>query len=88
MRGKRCSEETKIGAIKELNAGIPIKDVCRKYGISDGTLYAWKAKFNGMEVNDAKKYKLLEDENRKLKRLVADLSLDVVMLKDINSKKW
>ncbi len=88
MKGKRYSEETKIGAIKELNAGIPIKDVCRKHGVSDGTLYAWKAKFSGMEVSDAKKYKLLEEENRKLKRLVADLSLDVVMLKDINSRKW
>jgi putative transposase len=88
MKGKRYSEETKIGAIKDLNSGVPIKDVCRKYGVSDGTIYHWKSKFNGMEVSDAKKYKQLEEENRKLKRLVADLSLDVVMLKDINSKKW
>jgi len=88
MRGKRYSEETQIGAIKEMNAGVPIKDICRKYGVSDGTLYAWKAKLNGMEVSDAKKYKHLEEENRKLKRLVADQALDILMLKDINSKKW
>ena len=56
--------------------------------MSDGTVYAWKAKFGDMEVSDAKKYKALEEENRKLKRLVADLSLDIVVLKDINSKKW
>ncbi len=88
MRGKRYTEETKISAIKDLNSGVAIKDICRKYGISDGTVYHWKSKFSGMEVNEAKKYKQLEEENRKLKRIVADQALDIVMLKDINSRKW
>lgn len=88
MKGKRYTEETKITALKELDSGVPIKDVCRKYGVSDGTIYHWKSKFGGMEISDAKKYKALEEENRKLKRLVADQALDIVMLKDINSRKW
>ncbi|MFN3314994.1 MAG: transposase, partial [Hyphomonas sp.] len=63
-------------------------EVCRKHGIAAATFYKWKAKFGGMDVSDARKLKALEAENAKLKRIVADLSLDIVMLKDVNSKKW
>ena len=88
MKGKRFSEEKKIAILQEYRAGVPINEICRKHSVSDGSVYAWKAKFGDMEISDAKKYKSLEEENRKLKRLVADLSLDIVVLKDINSKKW
>ena len=88
MKGSRFSEEQIIRVLKEADSGVPIKDLCRKHGISDATYYNWKAKFGGMEVSDARRLKALEDENNKLKRIVADLTLDITMLKDINSKKW
>lgn len=84
----RFNEEQIIRVLKEAGTGLPIKELCRKHGISDATFYKWKAKFAGMEVSDARKLKALEDENRKLKRIVADLTLDNTMLRDINSKKW
>jgi putative transposase len=86
MRGKRFSEEQIIGVLKEAEAGIPPGELARKHGISEGTLYRWKSKFGGMEVSDAKRLKQLEDENRRLKKLVADQALDIQMLKDICSK--
>ncbi len=64
------------------------REVCRRHGISPATFYKWKAKFSGMEVSDAKKLRALESENARLKKLVANLSLDIEMLKDVNSKKW
>lgn len=76
MKKTKHSEEKMIGAVKELEAGRPAKDVARELGVSDQTLYNWKAKYGGMEVSDAKKLRALEDENRRLKHLVADLSLD------------
>ena len=74
--------------LKEHAAGVKVAEICRKHGVSDATLYKWKAKFGGMEVSDAKKLKALEGENAKLKRLVADLSLDKVVLQDLLSKNW
>lgn len=88
MKGSRFTEEQIIRVLKEEVGGMPVKELCRKHGISAHTVYRWKAKFGGMEVSDARRLKTLEDENRKLKRIVADLTLDITMLKDINSKKW
>jgi len=88
MRGKRFSEEQIIGVLKEAETGLPISDVLRKHGISQGTFYRWKAKFGGMEVSDARRLKGLEDENRRLKKLVADQALDIQILKEVCSKKW
>ena len=85
---KRFSEEQIIKVLKEHEAGQPTAEVCRKHGVSPATFYKWKAKFGGMDVSDARRLKALEAENAKLKRIVADLSLDIVMLKDVNSKKW
>ena len=88
MRGKRFTEEQIIGILKEADAGLPVPDLLRKHGISQGTLYRWKAKFGGMEVSEARRLKGLEDENRRLKRLVADQALDIQILKEINTRKW
>ena len=88
MKGKRFSEEQIIGVLKESEAGRRLPDLLRKHGISAGTFYRWKAKYGGMEVSDAKRLKALEDENRRLKRLVADQALDIQLLKEISSKKW
>ena len=85
---KRFTEEQTIQVLKEHAAGVKVAEICRKHGVSDATLYKWKAKFGGMEVSDAKKLKALEGENAKLKRLVADLSLDKVVLQDLLSKNW
>ena len=74
--------------LKEAEAGLPQPDLLRKHGISQGTFYRWKAKYGGLDVSEARRLKSLEDENRRLKRLVADQALDIQILKDINSKKW
>ncbi len=88
MKTKRYSTEQIIGILKEGDAGMPVKDLCRKYGISDATIYNWKSKYGNMSVSEAQRLKELEDENSRLKRLVADQALDIQMLKEINSKKW
>ena len=89
MKGTRFTEEQIIRVLKEWEKlGGAAKDVARQHGISDKTLYTWKAKFGGMDISEAKRLKALEEENKKLKRIVADLILDITMLKDINSKKW
>ena len=88
MERSRFSEEQIIAMIKEQEAGSPTADVCRKYGISSASFYKYKAKFGGMDVSDARKLKALEEENAKLKKLLAEQMLDNAMLKDINSKKW
>src|SRR3974390_435766 len=88
MKGSRFKEEQIIAILREQEAGAATADVCRKHGISSATFYKWKAKFGGLDVSDARGLKALEDENAKLKRLLADAMLDNVMLKDIASKKW
>ena len=88
MKGSRFSEEQIIGILREQEAGATTADVCRKHGISEATFYKWKAKFGGLEVSDAKRLKSLEDENGKLKKLLAEAMLDIAVLKDINSRKW
>ena len=85
---KRFSEEQIIRILHEAEAGTKVKEVCRKHGISDATYYNWKAKYGGMTVSDAKKLRALEDENRRLKRLAADLSLDNQALKAVVEKKF
>jgi putative transposase len=88
MKGSRFNEEQIIGILREQEAGATTADVCRKHGISEATFYKWKAKFGGLEVSDAKRLKALEDENGKLKKLLAEAMLDIAVLKDINSRKW
>jgi len=86
--GNTSKEEQIIGILKEAEAGMPAADLCRKHGMSTATFYAWRKRYGGMEVSEAKRLKELEDENRRLKTMVADLSLDNQMLKAVNAKKW
>ena len=88
MKRKRYSEEQIISILKEHEAGMAVRDLVRKYGVSEQSIYRWRARFGGMEVSDAKRLKALEEENRRLKRMVADLSLDKQMLEDVLAKKW
>lgn len=85
---KRFNEEQIITILKEAEAGFPVKELIRKHGISEQTYYRWKAKYGGLTVSDARRLKQLEQENKRLKTMVADLMLDNKMLKDINSKNW
>ena len=88
MPKKRYTEEQIIAVLKEADSGVKPTELCRKHGISDGTFYAWKNKYSGMQVSDVRKMKGLEDENRRLKHIVADLTLDNQALKAINSKNF
>ena len=87
MKRNRFTDEQIIGILKEHEAGTAVSELCRKHGVSDASIYKWKVKFGGMDVSEAKRLNTLEDENAKLKRIVADLSLDKAMLQDVLSKK-
>ena len=88
MKRTRFREEQIIGVLREQEAGAKAADLARKYGVSEATLYNWKAKYGGMDVSDAKRLKQLEDENAKLKKLLADTMLDASALRELLSKKW
>lgn len=88
MKRKRYTEEQIIAILKEHEAGAAAAELSRRHGVSEQSIYRWKAKYGGMEVSDAKRLRELEEENRRLKRMVADLSLDKQMLQDVISKKW
>ena len=88
MKRSRFTEEQILGVLREQEAGMKVSEVCRKHGISEPTFYAWKAKFGGMTVSDAKRLKGLEDENRRLKQLLADAMLDNQALKGLLAKNW
>lgn len=88
MRTSRFTTEQMIGVLKEHEAGLKIAELCRKHGISEQTFHRWKAKFGGMEVSEAKRLKSLEDENRRLKQMVADQALEIQAIKAVLGKKW
>ncbi len=88
MKRSRFTEEQIIGILREQEAGVPVADLCRKHGLSSPTFYKWKAKYGGLDVSEARRLKALEDENGKLKRMLADAMLDNVALKDLLGKKW
>ena len=88
MKNSRFGEEQIIGILKQSEAGAKTSELCRQHGVSTATFYSWRSKYGGLEVSEAKRLKQLEEENGKLKRIVADQALDITMLKDLVGKKW
>lgn len=88
MTRKRHTEEQIIAVLKEAQAGVGVQELCRKHGISDPTFYKWRAKYSGLEVSDVKKLRQLEEENRRLKQMVAEQALDIQALKALTAKNW
>lgn len=88
MKRSRFSEEQIIGVLRQAQAGSPVNAVCAAHNISAATYHAWKRKYGGMEVNEARRLRALEEENSRLKRLVADQAVQIHVLKEVNAKKW
>jgi len=88
MKGSRFTEEQIIRVVKAIEGGLSVDDACRQFSVSRNTVYAWRKKYSGMELSEAKRLRALEEENRRLKRIVADLTLDKQMLQDVVSRKW
>jgi putative transposase len=88
MKGKRYPEEQIIGILREVESGVSIAEVCRKHGVSEWSVYRWRSKYRGMDVSEAKRLRALEDENARLKRIVAQQAIDIDALKQVLSKKW
>lgn len=88
MKGKRHSEEQIIKILREAEAGMTVAEVCRKHGVSEWSFYRWRQKYGGMNIPEAKRLRALEEENTRLKKIVAQQALDIDMLRDVNSKNW
>jgi putative transposase len=88
VRKSRFSEEQIIGILKEQQAGLPVAELCRKHGISDATFYTWRSKYGGLEISETKRLKTLEEENRKLKKLLAEQMLDTATLREMLGKNF
>lgn len=88
MANRKYTEEQIVKILKEAQSGVKVEEICRKYNVSANTVYKWRQKYSGMEISDVKRLKALEDENRRLKHIVADLTLDNQALKAINAKNW
>jgi putative transposase len=88
MKKSRFTDEQKVSILQQAAAGTKIRELCRKHGITEQTFYRWRGKLEGVQLSDVKRLRSLEDENRRLKKLVADLSLDNAMLKDVVGRKW
>jgi putative transposase len=88
MKGKRYPEEQIIGILREVESGVSVAEVCRKHGVSEWSVYRWRVKYRGMDVSEARRLRALEDENARLKRIVAQQAMDIDALKEVLSKKW